>query len=73
MQYIGLIIILGFFVQTSFAFIKDLKDGRQNPDSDNSDEVKKKRKVFIRGLVGLIIEVVILLYFVILLIYYGFH
>ena len=73
MQYIGLIIIFVFFVQISFAFIKDIKEGLQKLNSNNSDEIERKRKVFIRGLVGIIIEVMILAYFVILLIYYGSH
>lgn len=73
MQYIGLLIILGFFFSTAYAFIKDIKFGNHILDSDKSDEVKKKKTAFIRGVAGIIIETLILLYFGILLIYYAFH
>jgi hypothetical protein len=73
MQYIGVIIILGFFVLTACAFIKDIKYGMQSADTDNPDEIIKKKTAFKIGVAGLIIETLILLYFCILLIYYAFH
>lgn len=73
MQYIGLLIILGFFFSTAYAFIKDIKFGKHILDSDKSDEVQKKKTAFIRGVVDIIIETLILLYFGMLLIYYAFH
>ena len=73
MQYIGVIIILGFFVLTACVFIKDIKYGMQSADTDNPDEIIKKKTAFKRGVAGLIIETLILLYFCTLLIYYAFH
>lgn len=73
MQYIGVIIILGFFVLTACAFIKDIRYGMQIADTDSLDEVAKKKTAFKRGVAGIIIETIILLYFGVLLIYYAFH
>lgn len=73
MQYIGVIIILGFFVLTTCAFIKDISYGKKVVDTDNPNEVVKKKTAFKRGVVGIIIETMILLYFGILLIYYAFQ
>lgn len=73
MQYIGVIIIIGFFALTACAFVKDIRYGIQVSDTDNPDEVIKKKIAFRRGVAGIIIETIILLYFGILLIYYAFH
>lgn len=73
MQYIGLLIVFGFFVITACTFIKDIRYGMKVANTDNPDEVLKKKTAFRKGVIGIIIETLILLYFGILLIYYGFH
>jgi len=73
MKYIGLLIILIFFVSTLIAFIKDVKYGRQKSDSIDNDELDKRKKYFVRGIVGIIIESILLCYFGVLLIYFDYH
>ncbi len=68
MKYIGLLIILIFFVSTLIAFIKDVKYGRQNTGATD-----KRKKSLLRGIIGIVIEILILCYFSILLVYYGFN
>lgn len=73
MKYLGLFIILFFFVFMGIEFIKEINVGRQKLYSECEENKQNGKKIFIRGIIGLSIEIIIILYFLILLLYYGFH
>lgn len=73
MKYIGLLILLVFIIQVTVAFIKDITYGTRVKDSENPEEIEKKKVALKRGICGIVIESIILLYFGILLLYFSFH
>lgn len=73
MKYLGLLILLGFFILNAVVFIRDIKFGKGVQDSDSCDEDDKRKASLRRGIIGIVIEIIILLYFGILLIYYALH
>ncbi len=73
MEYFGLLVLLFIFIQAVLASIKDIKFGKQKSNSDKPDEIEKKKLSLKRGIVFIILEVVVLLYFGILLIYFSLN
>lgn len=73
MKYLGLFIILSFFVFMGIEFIKEINTGRQNLYSEYKENKQNGKKTLIRGIIGLSIEIIIILYFLVLLLYYSLH
>ena len=73
MKYFGLLVLLLFFIQAAVAFIRDIKFGKDVQDSDSCDGNEKRKASLRRGIIGIVIEIIILLYFGILSIYYALH
>ena len=73
MKYIGLLIIVLFFVSLLFSFIRDILIGIGKIFDEKYDSIDKKRNALIRGVIGIVIEILLIIYFSVLLIYYAFH
>ena len=72
MKYVGLLILLTLFIQSTVASIKDIKFGKQVSESDKPEEIEKKKAALKRGIVGIILETLALLWIGIMLLYFSF-
>lgn len=72
MKYVGLLILLSFFIQSTVASIKDIKFGKQVSESDKPEKIEKKKAALKRGIVGIILETLALLWIGIMLLYFSF-
>ena len=73
MKYFGLFIIFMFFVVGGIAFLLDIQIGIGHRIDARYDTKEKCKKALIRGVIGMCIEFLLIIYFAVLIIYYALH
>lgn len=67
MKYIGLVLLGLYFVYGFYYQIKQILIGKKIIKSKKYTDEKELKKIFLRGVIFLIIEIIILIYFIIIM------
>ncbi len=67
MKYIGLILLGLYFVYGFYYQIKQILIGKKIIKSKKYTDEKELKKIFLRGVIFFIIEIIILIYFIIIM------
>ena len=59
--------MFGFFASTFVAFVKDIEYGKKKINFDDREELRNRDHAFIRGTIGIVIEILMLIYFAVLM------
>ena len=70
MKFIGPLIIFTFLAWLLKYFIQDVKNNKSFRDNENKVVNTEKKKAFIRGILGIILECSFIIYIIIILIIY---
>ena len=70
LKIIGPLIIFTFLVWLLKYFIQDVKNNKSFRDNENKVVNTEKKKAFIRGILGIIVECAFIIYIIIILIIY---
>ena len=67
MNYIGVVLLGLYFVYGFYHQIKQILIGKKIIKSKKYTDEKELKKMFLRGVIGLILEIIILIYFIIIM------
>lgn len=70
LKFIGPLIIFTFLAWLLKYFIQDVKTNKSFRDNENKVVNTEKKKAFIRGILGIIVECAFIIYIIIILIIY---
>ncbi len=70
MKFIGVFIIFTFLAWLLKYFIQDVKNNKSFKDNENKVVNTEKKKAFIRGILGIIVECAFIIYIITILIIY---
>ena len=71
MNYIGIVLLGLYFVYGFYYQIKQILIGKRVIKSKKYTEEKELNKIFLRGVIFLILEIIILIYFIIIMLSYS--